>query len=64
MMRLSDMRPGIFWMEQHGSLSWTVVVLDRIDVGRWSILVSNSLGRQFITNWNDYEKSPITKELL
>jgi hypothetical protein len=64
MMRLSDMRLGTFWMEGHRGLSWSVVVLERIDVGRWSVLVSNSLGRQFITNWNDYEKSPITKELL
>lgn len=62
-MRLSEMKEGVFWMEQSGRLSWTVIVLRRLELGKWRVLVSNSLGKQFVTDWNDYEKSPVTKEL-
>lgn len=63
-MRLSDIKEGSFWMEQHGRLSWTVVVLaPEGEVGRWKVFISNSLGRQFVTHWNDWERSPISREL-
>ncbi len=65
-MRLADMNAGAFWIERRGNISWTVVVLgqDEKIIGRWQVLISNSLGRQFVTHWNDWERSPILSRKL
>ncbi len=64
-MKLSDMRPGVFWLEQIAHVCASVFVLRPLGVGRWQVLIcyDDPAYRSVVTDWHDYERSPVTKAL-